>query len=244
MNAAYEQLTAVEEELRSNLNELANSQTVLEENKATLDSIIEESPIPQFVVDRNHRIMHWNKALAEYSGIRAESVIGTTEQWRAFYDRERPCLADLLLDGEVENISGWYEGKFRKSILIDDAYEAIDFFPRMTGDGKWLYFTAGLVRGPDGKVIGAVETLEDITERKQAEEALRREHEKLDRAFEQLTASEEELRVSYEDLARSQKILQESEERYRALYDENPFMFFTIDSGGIVLSVNPYGAEQ
>jgi PAS domain S-box-containing protein len=38
--------------------------------------------------------------------------------------------------------------------------------------------------------------------------------------------------------------LRESEERYRALYDENPFMYFTIDAEGIVLSVNPYGAEQ
>ncbi len=145
------------------------------------------------MIDRNHRITHWNKALAEYSGVKAESVIGTTEQWRAFYDTERPCLADLLLDGAVDKISAWYEGKFKKSILIDDAYEAIDFFPRMTEEGKWLYFTAGLIRDPEGKVIGAIETLEDITDRKQAEEALRREHEKLDSAFEQLTATEEEL---------------------------------------------------
>ena len=102
----------------------------------------------------------------------------------------------------MENISGWYEGKFRKSILIDDAYEAIDFFPRMTEEGKWLYFTAGLIRDRR-KVIGAIETLEDITERKQAEEALRREHEKLDSAFEQLTATEEELRTNYDNLNRA-----------------------------------------
>jgi PAS domain S-box-containing protein len=171
LNAAYEQLAAVEEELRTSFHELADSQKVLEENKATLDSIIDESPIPQFVIDRNHRITHWNKALAEYSGIMAESVVDTTEQWRAFYDTERPCLADLLLDGKVDKISAWYEGKFKKSILIDDAYEAIDFFPRMTGEGKWLYFTAGLVRDRDGKVIGAVETLEDITNEKHAQDA-------------------------------------------------------------------------
>jgi signal transduction histidine kinase len=109
----------------------------------------------------------------------AESVIGTTEQWRAFYNKERPCLADLLLAGSVDKISDWYEGKFKKSILIDDAYEAIDFFPSMTEEGKWLYFTAGLIRDPDGKVIGAVETLEDITERKQAEEALFQSNKKL-----------------------------------------------------------------
>ena len=171
LNAANEQLAAIEEELRTSFDELVKSRNLLEENKATLDSIINESPIPQYVIDRNHRITHWNKALAEYSGITAESVIGTTEQWRAFYDTARPCLADLLLDGKVDKISAWYEGKFKKSILIDDAYEATDFFPRMTGEGKWLYFTAGLVRDRDGKVIGAIETLEDITHEKQAQEA-------------------------------------------------------------------------
>jgi PAS domain S-box-containing protein len=179
LTAAYEQLTSIEEELRANIDELSNSQKVLEENKAMLDSIIGESPIPQFVIDRNHRITHWNRALAEYSGIMAESVIGTTEQWRAFYDRERPCLADLLLDGAVDKISAWYKGKFKKSILIDDAYEAIDFFPTMTEEGKWLYFTAGLVRDPKGNVIGAVETLEDITDEKHAEEALSQANKKL-----------------------------------------------------------------
>ncbi|WP_321507520.1 PAS domain S-box protein [uncultured Methanoregula sp.] len=179
LNSAYEQLTAVEEEIRTNLNDLENSHKALAESKATLDSIIGESPIPQFVIDRNHRITHWNKALEEYSGVKAQTVLGTTEQWRAFYDNERPCLADLLLKGDEEKISAWYEGKFKKSILIDDAFEAVDFFPRMTGEGKWLYFTAGLVRDPNGKVIGAVETLEDITDRKMAEKALREANKKL-----------------------------------------------------------------
>ncbi len=38
--------------------------------------------------------------------------------------------------------------------------------------------------------------------------------------------------------------LQASEKRFRALYDDNPAMFFTLDSNGTVLSVNHYGAEQ
>ncbi len=40
------------------------------------------------------------------------------------------------------------------------------------------------------------------------------------------------------------KALQESEERYRALYEDNPTMYFTIDPNGIVLSVNRFGAER
>lgn len=38
--------------------------------------------------------------------------------------------------------------------------------------------------------------------------------------------------------------LRKSEERYRALYRDNPAMFFTVDANGIVISVNEFGASQ
>ena len=56
---------------------------------------------------------------------------------------------------------------------MEGAYEATDFFPSMGERGKWLHFTAAAIRDPDGHIIGAVETLEDITERKFAEGQLR-----------------------------------------------------------------------
>ena len=38
--------------------------------------------------------------------------------------------------------------------------------------------------------------------------------------------------------------LSASDARYRALYDDNPSMYFTVDSAGTVLSVNAFGAQQ
>ncbi len=57
--------------------------------------------------------------------------------------------------------------------MIEDAYEATDFFPALEGGGKWLRFTASALRDSTGTITGAVETLEDITDRKLAENALR-----------------------------------------------------------------------
>ncbi len=43
---------------------------------------------------------------------------------------------------------------------------------------------------------------------------------------------------------RAEEALRESEERYRALYEDNPTAYFTMDAGGIVLSVNRFGAAE
>ncbi len=136
-----------------------------------MKAIVDGSPVPQFVIDRSHTVIHWNRALAEYSGIREEDVIGTNRQWRAFYGSERPCMADLLVDGLTDDISRWYAGKYSSSRLLKDAFEATDFFPEMRG-GTWLFFTAAPLYDGEGKILGAVETLVDISERKEAEKRL------------------------------------------------------------------------
>ena len=43
---------------------------------------------------------------------------------------------------------------------------------------------------------------------------------------------------------RIEEALRKGEERYRALYEDNPSMYFTVDLEGKVLSVNLFGAEQ
>ena len=139
-----------------------------------LRNVLQCTPVPGFVIGRDHRILYWNRALEELSGIRAHEVLGTTDHWRAFYrSGARPCLADLLVDADFEAIENWYAGKCRKSSLIEEAYEATDFFPELGDKGRWLRFTAALIRSAGGEVDGALETLEDITEKKQAEDSLR-----------------------------------------------------------------------
>jgi diguanylate cyclase (GGDEF)-like protein/PAS domain S-box-containing protein len=43
---------------------------------------------------------------------------------------------------------------------------------------------------------------------------------------------------------RAETALRESEARYRALYDDNPSMYFTLDGEGLIAAVNRFGAEQ
>jgi signal transduction histidine kinase len=144
----------------------------LRESEQRLYSILQGSPIATFVLGKDHRVIYWNRAAEVLSKIRAEDVIKTADHWKAFYNTQRPCMADLLVDGALDAIPQWYSGAYTKSRLIKEAYEGMDFFPVLGEKGKWLRFTAAVIRDSSGYLIGAVETLEDITEQKQAEEAL------------------------------------------------------------------------
>ena len=144
----------------------------LRESERRLSSILQGSPIPTFVLGRDHRVLYWNRAVEVLSRIKATDVVGTANHWKAFYTTERPCMADLLVDESPEEIPKWYRSQYVQSKLIDEAYLGTDYFPALGEKGTWLRFTAAVIRDSGGKLIGAVETLEDITELKRAEEEL------------------------------------------------------------------------
>lgn len=137
-----------------------------------LISIIHGSPIPTFVLSKDHKIIYWNRALQALSNISPNQIIGTNQQWRAFYATQRPCLADLILDGKTGQIVELYSGKWSKSKLLEDAYEVTEFFPDMGEKGIWFRITSAGLRDSSGNLFGAMETLEDITEQKMAQDEL------------------------------------------------------------------------
>ncbi len=151
----------------------------------TLTKIIDGTSIPSFVINKQHKVTHWNTAIESLSSIKKEEIIGTDEQWKAFYPKKRPSMADLIVDGASVNEVKTYYTECRKSHLIDGAYEAEDFFLTHRKDRKWLHFTASPIRDNNGEIIGAIETLEDITERKNAEENLRYHLQEITRAQEE-----------------------------------------------------------
>ena len=139
-----------------------------------LSQIIDGDPVPTFVIDADHRVTHWNKACAVVSGIPSNEMVGTQEHWRAFYTKSRPVMADLIVNGSLEaQYEEYYKDHFRRSSLIEGAFEGEAYFSHLSSGGLWLAFTAAPLHDAEGKLIGAIETLQDVTERHRAEESLR-----------------------------------------------------------------------
>ncbi len=145
----------------------------LSESEDKLSQILMANPVPCFVIDQNHLTTHWNRALERVTGVSSDEVVGTNKQWMAFYPMERPVMADLIIDNIFEaSASEYYGGDYQKSANIENAFEAERFFPHLGEEGKWLFFRVTPFRNRSGKIIGAIETLQDTTERKKFEQEL------------------------------------------------------------------------
>ena len=152
-----------------------------------LAQVFDRISLPTFVISSDNTILYWNRALESLSGLKRDEMVGTSEQWKPFYSSPRPCLADLIVEGGHDSdVERYYTGKYRTSELIPDAYEAEDFFPECGENGEWLHFTAASLQNHKGKVIGAIETLTNISARKKAElELIERE-----RTYQQLSITD------------------------------------------------------
>jgi PAS domain S-box-containing protein len=174
-------------QLQQEIAERVQAEETLRNSEEKLARAIEGNSIPTFLIDGNHFITHWNKACENLTGISAAEILGTRKAWSAFYAEERPVLADFIVDGaKKEEIGEYYEEKHQKFILIEGAYECEDFFPDLGEKGRWLFFAASPLKDHQGTVVGAIETFQDITERKRAENALRYERDNLHNIFESI----------------------------------------------------------
>jgi len=149
--------------------------------EAFSESLLQNSSVATFVLDRQHRVVTWNKACEELTGIRAAQVLGTDDAWKPFSLKRRPVLANLVLDSTLGDLSALY-GVCTRSQLNPDGLYAEGWYPALNGRERFLCFDAAPIRNAGAQMIAAIETLRDDTERKHAEESLQ----KLSLAIEQM----------------------------------------------------------
>jgi len=151
-------------EVQERLKERETWQEKLLREKKTIEGIIEGSPIPSFVINKQHQVILWNRACVELTGQSAEDTLGTDGHYRAFYPVKRPMVADLIIDSDIDALNKYYSAKkVKKSEKVLGAYEAYDYYENLGGRSRYMYFLAAPIYDEDGNIIAAIETLQDIS---------------------------------------------------------------------------------
>lgn len=168
-----------------------------------LSEFFDGHPVPTFAINAAHVVTHWNRACEHLLGHGEAAMVGTDNHWQAFYGHRRPLLADLIVAGLDDELDMHYQKKWWTSTLIPGAWEAEDFFPSLGPSGLWLHFTAAPLRDANGNIVGAIETIRDVSKRKDAETALRQVNDNLEVVVLRRTAQLAEINEKLqEDIAR------------------------------------------
>ncbi len=148
----------------------------LKESERRMADIINFLPDAALVIDKDGYVIAWNRAIEEMTGIKAGDVLGkgNFEYALPFYGERRPILIDLVLQPR-EEIEGRYRNiKWQGGTLVGEAY-----MPSLRGKRSYLLGTASPLYNTKGAIVGAIETIRDITDRRQMEETLSSEREQL-----------------------------------------------------------------
>jgi nitrogen fixation/metabolism regulation signal transduction histidine kinase len=127
---------------------------VIRQKKAVLaqkefsTNLLEVSAVPTFVLDRQHRVIVWNKACEELTGMKATEMIGSDDQWKPFYPDKRPVLADIVLDGNHGDLPTFYD-KYIRSPFTPDGLQA-EGWRSLNGKDRFIFFDATPVRDSAG----------------------------------------------------------------------------------------------
>jgi len=198
--------------------------------------IINFLPDATFAIDTHGVVIAWNRAMEKMTGIRATQILekGDYEYALPFYRERRPILIDLVLrDDPATTVK--YQNLIRdqKNLIAEVTIPHFN-----NGKGASLWFIASPLYDTRGTIIGAIESIRDITARKQAEKELLRKNEELQAAYEELTTAEEELRQNYDEMRKSQAELRLSEERYRNVVEDQTEFICRFTPDGTHVFVN------
>ena len=173
------QLSAKNQELLDEIGLRKRWETMLREQKMFSERLIQSSAMATFVLDPDHKIVLWNKACEELTGLAASDMVGTGSQWRAFYPSRRQTLADIVIEGNVADLPGLYE-QHSRSALAANGLHAEGWYENLNGRDRYILFDAAPIYDSQGDMIAVIETLQDVTERKRGEETLREMHQTLE----------------------------------------------------------------
>jgi PAS domain S-box-containing protein len=181
----------IEEQLeryRTHLEELVRQRTLeLQESKKQLFDIIDFLPYPTYVINRDETVIAWNRAMATLTGIATREVVGKPYHpfLKNLYNPSDPLLIDGVLkaglsakDADLETPAD--NDNSPPSEKREHIFFAERHLEKMhDGKGGYIWITAAPILDNDNRIAGAIESIRDVTEIKQAERKIQQSERRL-----------------------------------------------------------------
>ena len=167
--------------LGRDITEQKRAEDLVKESEQRLSDIINFLPDATFAIDGVGNVIAWNRAIEELTGFPAIDIVGKGDHEYSipFYGERRPILIDLVTLPEEELTKGKYSNIKREG----GAIIAETCLPSLMGKYSILMCKASVLYDHEGKVVGAIESIRDITESRRVENALLAEQEKYVKTF-------------------------------------------------------------
>ena len=135
---------------------------MLTDSKKYIEEVLERLPIPTFVLDKNHRVVQWNKACRELTGVDSREIIGK-RVWNGFEMDAMGSMADQLIDHPETFSENFADSLVSKTESGAFAFDAL--LPKIKGGMRAIINTAPIV-DQSGEVKGAIQTIQELSAQK------------------------------------------------------------------------------
>ncbi|MFO7555171.1 MAG: PAS domain-containing protein [Desulfobacterales bacterium] len=199
------ELKKLNNDLKVEINERKQVEAVLRESERRLKRSQEIAHLGSWELDLTSNELTWSDEVYRIFGMEPKEFGATYE---AFLEHVHP--------NDRAAVDAAYSGSLQENL---DNYEIEHRVVRKdTGDTQFVREKCEHFRDATGKIIRSVGMIHDITERRQAEEALRNAHDELEHRVKMRTAelkeTNKELKREIEERKKAERAVRESEERY------------------------------
>jgi diguanylate cyclase (GGDEF)-like protein/PAS domain S-box-containing protein len=161
--------------LADSITDLQNVKVALKESQQRMMNIINFLPDATFVITSYGRVIAWNKAIEELTGVKAEKMLGKDnyEYSYVLFGERKPFIIDLVIEQSLNpeiDIEKKYPHVKRGE---DNTFYGDTLCSRARKKGGYLWTKASPLYSTQGFLVGAIASLRDVTDRKQTEEKLK-----------------------------------------------------------------------